>query len=107
MPALRCHFKAQQYFSAQEMWENIARVRNCPEVTLFISLFVRDESHGLGLYMGVGHGVGHGVNHVVGHGVRQLIDWSLRDKKNYGLKCSEESTNWSEDQCHDHHCDHQ
>ena len=80
MPALRCHFKAQQYFSAQEMWGNIARVRNRPEVTLFISLFVHDESHGLGLYLGVVHGWSWGqtTNRLVIGGSKKLWVKMLR-----------------------------
>ena len=44
-------------------YKNIAKVENCPEVA--ISNFVQDESHGLGLFLGVAHG----VSHVVGNRV--------------------------------------
>ena len=77
MPSLDANASAEVSFQGATIFQcagnvkNIARVRNCPEVTLFISLFVHDESHGLGLYLGVVHGVGHGVNHVVGHVVGQ------------------------------------
>ena len=47
--------------------DNIARVRNCLEVTIFNSLFGHYQSHGLGLYLQAIHGLRHGVSHAVGH----------------------------------------
>ena len=59
--------------SLTEIRINIARVRNCPDITLLNSHFLHDHSHGLGhglvLHQGISHGVGYGVSHGVVHGV--------------------------------------
>ena len=55
--------------------ENIARVRNCPDITILNSCFIHGHIHGLGLHLGISHGVGHGLGYVlvmphgVAHGV--------------------------------------
>ena len=53
--------------------ENIASVRNCPDITILNSHFLHDHNYGLGhgqgLHQGISYGVGHGVSHVVVHGV--------------------------------------
>ena len=54
---------------------NIARVRNCPDITILNSCFIHGHIHGLGLHLRISHGVGHGVGYVlvmphgVAHGV--------------------------------------
>ena len=55
--------------------KNIARVRNCPDITILNSRFIHGHIHGLGLHLGISHGVGHGLGYVlvmphgVAHGV--------------------------------------
>ena len=53
--------------------KNIARVQNCPDITILNSHFLHDHNHGLGhgqgLHPGISYGVGHGVSHAVVHGV--------------------------------------
>ena len=54
---------------------NIARVRNCPDITILNSHFIHGHIHGVGLPLGISHGLGHGVGcvlvmpHGAAHGV--------------------------------------
>ena len=51
--------------------QNIAKVRNCPDITILNSHFIHSHIHGLGLHLEISHGVGHRVGYVLvmAHGV--------------------------------------
>ena len=53
------------------MKKNIARVRNCPDITILNTRFIRGHIRVLDLHLGISHGVGHWVGYVsvMPHGV--------------------------------------
>ena len=54
-----------QYINCMYWTENIARVRNCPDIKILNSRFIHGHIHGLGLHLGISHGVGHGLGYVL------------------------------------------
>ena len=69
---LRGVFMFLIFVSPAKVTKNIARVRNCPDITICTGHGVGDcVSHGVG--HGISHRVGHGVGHGVGHEDRHWV----------------------------------
>ena len=52
------------FANLKQILKDIARVRNCPDITILDSRLIHGRIHGLGLNLGIIHGVGHGVGYV-------------------------------------------